>query len=136
MGELEALLAGVPGYSSLTVAMKTAALQGARIPDSEGRYPGEEDYVDTYDVYFAALNLLGYLQAQPFISQVSSEGTSTTVQPPDWSALTRYYQSQSPIMRLQGDTLQVVQLPYDDYIRRTDMSGRSGRFGDVDTDLG
>ena len=56
-------LSTLPGYALLTDTMKTAAMNGALIPDSEGRWPGETDYVPTYDIYFAALKLIPFLQA-------------------------------------------------------------------------
>jgi hypothetical protein len=63
MDELNALLANLPGYASLTETQKQNALDGARIPDSFGIWPGEAGYEVTYDVYYAALTLLGFLQA-------------------------------------------------------------------------
>lgn len=137
MDELNALLENLPGYSSITVAMKNAALSGALIPDAGGVWPGQNGYVPTYDVYFAALNLLGFLQAQPFVRQSSSEGTSVAVDAPDWGALASYYRSQSRIVQSQGGTvLQSVAIPEGPHVRKTDMSGRGPYYGDVDTDLG
>ena len=137
MDELDTLLENLPGYSSITVAMKQAALDGARIPDSSGRWPGQEGYVNTYDVYFAAFTLLGFLRAQPFVRQSSSEGTSVAVDAPDWGALASYYSSQSRIVQSQGGTvLQSVAIPEGPHVRKTDMSGRGSYYGDVDTDLG
>lgn len=137
MDELNALLENLPGYSSITVAMKNAALSGALIPDANGVWPGQDGYVPTYDVYFAALNLLGFMQAQPFVRQSSSEGTSVAVDAPDWGALASYYRSQSRIVQSQGGTvLQSVAIPEGPHVRRTDMSGRGPYYGDVDTDLG
>ena len=137
MDELNALLENLPGYSSITVAMKNAALSGALIPDANGVWPGQGGYVPTYDVYFAALNLLGFLQAQPFVRQSSSEGTSVAVDAPNWSALLNYFRSQSRIIQSQGGTvLQSVAIPEGPHVRKTDMSGRGPYYGDVDTDLG
>lgn len=136
MDELSALLENLPGYSSITMAMKQAALDGARIPDSFGVWPGEEGYETTHDVYFAALNLIGFLQAQPFIKSSSSEGTSVSVEKPDWSALADYYRAMSPICELQGNgVLTRVAIPEGPHVRHTDMSGRGSHYGDVDTDL-
>ena len=137
MDELNALLENLPGYSSITVTMKNAALSGALIPDANGVWPGQNGYIPTYDVYFAALNLLGFLQAQPFVRQSSSEGTSVAVDAPDWGALASYYRSQSRIVQSQGGTvLQSVAIPEGPHVRKTDMSGRGPYYGDVDTDLG
>ncbi|QNL31021.1 hypothetical protein SEA_KAUALA_9 [Microbacterium phage Kauala] len=137
MDELNSLLQNLPGYSLITDTMKQAALDGARIPDSFLLWPGEEGYENTYDVYFAALTLLGFLKAQPVIRQSSSEGTSVAVDAPDWSALSLYYRSLSPIVQAQGNTvLQRVAIPEGPHVRKTDMSGRGSHYGDVDTDLG
>ncbi|QBZ73060.1 hypothetical protein SEA_PHERBOT_9 [Microbacterium phage Pherbot] len=137
LDDLNALLQNLPGFALITDTMKQAALDGARIPDSFLLWPGEEGYENTYDVYFAALTLLGFLQAQPVIRQSSSEGTSVAVDAPNWSALINYYRSQSPICRVQGNqVLQNVPIPDGPHVRKTDMSGRGSHYGDVDTDLG
>ena len=137
MDELNALLAELPGADLVTDAMKIAALQGARIPDAAGRWPGAEDYVDTFDPYFAALGLLGFLRAQPFVRSASSEGTGITVDAPDWNALAAFYRGLSPIARLAGSgPLRKVAIPDLPHVRRVDMSGRWDGYGDVDTDLG
>ncbi|AVJ49757.1 hypothetical protein PBI_LUCKY3_9 [Microbacterium phage Lucky3] len=137
MEDLEALLQNLPGYSLITVSMKQAALDGALVPDSFLIWPGEEGYEVTYDVYFAALSLLGFLQAQPVIRQSSSEGTSVAVDAPNWGALTSYYRSQSRIVQASGNTvLTRVAIPEGPHVRKTDMSGRGTHYGDVDTDLG
>ena len=47
MDELNALLENLPGYSSITVAMKNAALSGALVPDANGVWPGQGGYVPT-----------------------------------------------------------------------------------------
>lgn len=137
MDELSTLLESLPGYSSITVAMKQAALDGARIPDSFGIWPGEEGYETTYDVYFAAINLVGFLQAQPVIRQSSSEGTSVAVDAPDWQALLSYFRSQSPIVGLGGDqVIQRVNIPDPPHVVKLNMNSRDTRYGDFDTDLG
>lgn len=137
MDELNALLANLPGYSLITEQMKLAALEGARVPDSFLVWPGEEGYDPTYDVYFAALSLLGFLQAQPVVRQSSSEGTAVAVDAPNWGALISYYRSMSRIVNATGNqVLQKVLIPDGPHVRKTDMSGRFDRYGDVDTDLG
>ncbi|AVO24400.1 hypothetical protein PBI_ADLER_9 [Microbacterium phage AlexAdler] len=136
MDELNALLQNLPGYALLTETMKQAALNGAQVPDSFGIWPGEEGYEPTYDVYFAALTLLGYLMAQPVVRQTSSEGTSVAVDAPDWSALAAYYRSQSVICNATGNgVLQRVTIPDVAHVRRTPMEGYGHGYGDVDTDL-
>lgn len=134
--ELNALLSSLPGYALLTDPMKNAALAGAVVPDADGVWPGEDGYVTTYDVYFAAISLVGFLQAQPVIRQTSSEGTSLAVDAPDWSGLLAWYRSMSPICGAVGNQLlTIVPIPGGPHVRRTDMSGRDNS-GDVDTDLG
>lgn len=137
MGTLDDLLSNLPGYSLITEGMKTAALEGARIPDSFGVWPGEEGYEPTYDNFFAALNLIGFLQAQPVVTNTGSEGTSVTVSKPEWAALVRYYRSQSPIINATGqDVLTRVIIPDVPHVVPTDMSGRGSHYGDINTDIG
>ncbi|AVJ51146.1 hypothetical protein FDJ44_gp08 [Microbacterium phage Pikmin] len=137
MDELNSLLSNLPNYALITEDMKQAALEGARIPDEQLRWPGEDGYEATYDVFFAAITLVGFLRAQPFVNSASSEGTSVSVEKPDWDALLAYYRSQSPIVSATGNSvLQRVTIPDVPHVRRTDMSGRWDSNGDVDTDLG
>lgn len=134
---LDDLLKSLPGYLLLTEAMKNAALSGALIPDADGVWPGQDGYVPTHDVYFAALNLLGFLQAQPVVTNTSSEGTSVTVSKPEWAALVRYYRSQSPIINATGqDVLTRIVIPDVPHVVPTDMSGRGSHYGDINTDIG
>ncbi|AVR56095.1 hypothetical protein PBI_BEEBEE8_10 [Microbacterium phage BeeBee8] len=135
MDELNALLQNLPGFTLLTETQKQAALTGAQVPDSFGIWPGEEGYEVTYDVYFAALTLLGFLMAQPVVRQTSSEGTSIAVDAPDWRALATYYRSQSVICNATGNgILQRVTIPDVPHVRKTDMRGDQHGYGDVDTD--
>ncbi|QWS69675.1 hypothetical protein SEA_WILLIAMSTRONG_8 [Microbacterium phage WilliamStrong] len=137
MDDLNALLVSLPGYGLLTPNMKQNALNGARIPDAAGVWPDQPDYEATYDVYFAAISLIGFLQAQPVVRQSSSEGTSVAVDAPNWYGLLTWYRSMSPICQGQGnDVLTLVPIPDVPHVRRTDMSGRGDEYGDVDTDLG
>ena len=137
MSTLDDLLSSLPGYSLITEGMKTAALEGARVPDSFGVWPLEEGYEQTYDNFFAALNLIGFLQAQPVVTNTASEGTSVTVSKPEWDALIRYYRSMSPIIQTAGqDVLTRVEIPDLPHVVPTNMSGRRSHYGDIDTDLG
>ena len=137
MDELEALLAGLPNASLITDGMKQSALNGAQIPDGNGVWPGQAGYMATYDVYYAALTLLGFLQAQPVVRQSSSEGTSVAVDAPNWAGLTAYYRGMSPISQATGSgILSKVLIPDAPHVRRTNMSGHGGAYVDVDTDLG
>lgn len=137
MEELEELLSNLPGYELLTPAMKNRALAGALIPDSSGVWPGHDGYVTTYDVYYAAISLIGFLQAQPVVRQSSSEGTSIAVDAPNWAGLIAWYKSMSPICGAQPSAvLTRVPIPEGPHVVRTDMRGRDQDYGDVDTDLG
>lgn len=134
--ELNALLSPLPGYAVLTEQMKLNALSLALVPDAAGVWPGQPGYVETYDVYWAALSLTGYMMAQPFVKQVASEGTSTTVEAPNWSSITAYFRSQSRIAcATTGAILTEVPIPGLPHVVPTDMSGRWDGYGDVDTDL-
>lgn len=136
MDDLNALLISLPGYGLLTPNMKQNALNGALMPDSAGVWPGEQNYVITYDEYFAAISLVGFLQAQPVVRQASSEGTSTAVDAPQWGNLLAWYRSMSPICKAQGSTLLTsIPIPGGPHVLPTDMSGRWDGNGDVDTDL-
>lgn len=136
MDDLNALLITLPGYGLLSPNMKQHALDGAVIPDAAGVWPGQEDYVPTYDVYFAAMSLIGFLQAQPVVRQVSSEGTSTAVDAPQWGNLLVWYRSMSPICQAAGvNVLTPITIPDGPHVVRNDMSGRGDGNGDIDTDL-
>lgn len=137
MDDLNALLANLPNASLITTNMKQAALDGARVPDSFLVWPGEPGYENTYDFFFAAYNLIAFLQAQPVVRSTSSEGTSISVDAPDWAALRDYYKSQSIIFGASGNgVLTKVLIPEGPHVLPTDMSGRWDGYGDVDTDLG
>jgi len=133
MDELSNLLQTLPGYGLISVSMKQAALDGARIPDSNGMWPGEAGYLVTYDVYFAALSLLGFMQAQPFVKQTSSEGTSVTVDPPSWGTLAAYFRTLSVIFSgADNSVIKILPIPGRPHVYRTNM--RRGQ-NDVDTDV-
>ncbi|UVK59227.1 hypothetical protein SEA_QUARTZ_8 [Microbacterium phage Quartz] len=137
MDELNALLSPLPGYGLLTEQMKQRALAGALVPDSFGIWPGQPGYETTYDPYFAALGLLGYLMAQPVLRQTSSEGTSVAVDAPDWGALSTYFRSMSPICAATGNgVLNRVAIPDVPHVYRTNMNHGGERYGDIDTDMG
>jgi len=135
--DLNELLAPLPGYAVLTPTMKQNALNMALIPDAAGVWPGNPDYVTTYDVYWAAISLSGYMMAQPFVKQAASEGTSTTVDAPNWSGILAYFRSQSVIAQATEATpiLTELVIPGLPHVIATDMSGRWDGYGDVDTDL-
>ena len=135
MDDLNALLSPLPGYAVLTDPMKQNALNMALIPDINGVWPGGEGYIATYDVYWAATSLTGYMMAQPFVRAASSEGTSTTVDAPQWSSIIAFFQSQSVISSVVSTILVEVPIPGLPHVVHTDMSGRGSDYGDVDTDL-
>jgi hypothetical protein len=117
--------------------MKTQALAGALVPDSAGVWPGQENYTPTYDVYFAAVGLVGFLKAQPVVRASSSEGTSVSVDAPNWSGLEAWYKSMSKIYQTTGGSvLQVVPIPGGPEGFWTNMAERGVGYDDVDTDLG
>lgn len=137
--DLNELLAGLPNATLISTNMKNAALAGALIPDEDSVWPGSTDpvYVPTYDVYYAALTLLGWLRAQPVVRQTSSEGTSIAVDKPDWSAISTYYQSMSVIFQATSSgVLNKVLIPDGPHVRRTNMNVPGVKYGDVDTDVG
>jgi hypothetical protein len=136
MSDLDELLSPLPGFELLTPAMKQRALDGSLIPDSFNVWPGQSGYESTYDVYFAALNLISFLRAQKVVRQVSSEGTSVAVDAPDWSSLVIYYRSMSSIVSATGNTiLQVVPIPDSSHVKRVNMRSGGAAHVDVDTDV-
>jgi hypothetical protein len=136
MEDLDALLVNLPNFSLLTSPMKQDALNGALIPDSADVWPGNDDYVSTYDAYYAAISLVGFLQAQPVVRQSSSEGTSVAVDAPNWTGLLAWYRSMSPICAATGTgILNKVLIPEVSHVRHTDMSSAVNGNDNVDTDL-
>lgn len=137
LDDLNALLAPLPGYAILTDSMKNAALNLAVVPDAAGVWPGQPDYVPTYDIYWAAVSLIGFLQAQPVVRQTSSEGTSVAVDAPNWNGIIAFYRSQSVIAQAtaSGSILTEIPIPGLPHVVPVDMSGRWDGYGDVDTDL-
>lgn len=135
--DLNALLVSLPNYSLLSNQMKMDALAGARIPDSAGVWPDESGYVSTYDIYFAAIGLIGFLRAQPIVRSSSSEGTSVSVDAPDWNGLLAWYRSMSPICMATGNNvLTRVSIPEGPHVKRVPMNLREADYDNVDTDLG
>ena len=135
--KLNELLSVLPGHNTLTNSMKTIAMNSAVIPDENGVWPGQAGYLPTYDVYFAALKLIPFLQAQPIVTSAGSEGTSVTVSAPDWGALITFYRGSSPIIQATGtDVLAVVPIPDPPHVVRVSMRDRGGYYGDVNTGIG
>ena len=134
--DLTTLVVNLPNASILTAQMKLDALAGARIPDQFGVWPGQPGYVETHDLYFAAIGLIGFLQAQPVIRQSSSEGTSVAVDAPNWSGLVAWYRSMSAIARVSpSDVLNRITIPDVPHVRRISMTYGGDSNDNVDTDL-
>lgn len=137
MEELDKLLAALPNSDKVTTEMKQAALNGSLIPDPDGIWPGQVGYVTTHDVYWAAINLMPFMQAQPQVTSASSEGTSVTATRFDWDAIASFYRGMSVIVGANPrDVLNLVAIPDVPHVRRVPMNDRGGYYGDVDTDLG
>lgn len=135
--KLNELLQALPGYTLISDTMRESAMGSALVPDSEGRWPGSSGYEETYDLFFAALALVPFLQAQPAVTSAGSEGTSVTATAFDWQALIRFYRLQSQIYLGAGQTiLQVLPIPDPPHVVRVPMNDRGGYYGDVDTDIG
>jgi hypothetical protein len=136
---LDEILAGLPNASMLTTTMKETALHQSAIPDANGVWPGKSGYSDTFDIYWAAIQLISFLKAQPFVNQTASEGTSITVSRPDWGALVAYYQSMSPIAgATAAPALSYINIPSTPVAVKVDMNdedwkGRRTSYGDVNT---
>ena len=136
LSSLNQLLVTLPNATVLTDMMKTDALVQSYIPDSQGVWPGKPGYFKTYDIYFAAIRLLNFLQAQPVVRQSSSEGTSVAVDAPNWAGLIAYFRSMSPIMQASGSgVLSAVNIPGGPHVKRVDMRNGGDGYDDVDTDL-
>ena len=137
MDELNQLLSGLPGFASLSDPAKQRALDLSLIPDDNGVWPGKPGYEQTYDVYYAALNLVGFMQAIPQVTSAGSEGTNVSTTKPDWASFSRYLRSMSPIINQTGNSvLTPVDIPYGPHVVKVPMNDRSGYFGDVDSDIG
>jgi hypothetical protein len=138
--ELTALIANLPGASLITEKMKTDALAVSLVPDALGVWPGFPNYVVTVDLYYAALQLINFLRGQPVIRNSSSEGTSVSVDAPDWASIMAYYKSMSVIAKANSsDLLKVVYIPDPPHVKKVPMGseyGRGSSYDNVDTDLG
>lgn len=135
MEELEQLLKSLPGYDLVTEGMKHKALQGARIPDADGNMPGDRKYVPTYDAYFAAYGLVGFMQAQPNVVTASSEGTSITTTRFNWDGLRQWLRSNSTICQsTDADVFTIIPVPDTKPVVHTAMY-EGGSDDNQDTDV-
>ena len=78
--------------SLLSVADEDAALDAARVPDSVGRAPGEDGYVETFDGWAAAAEAADLLAIRALgmsgrVESFSSEGASFQWKAADFSAM-------------------------------------------------
>lgn len=78
--------------SLLSVADEDAALDAARVPDSAGRAPGEDGYVETFDGWAAAAEAADLLAIRALgqsgrLESFSSEGASFQWKAADFSAM-------------------------------------------------
>lgn len=135
--DITALVANLPGAALISSKQYGDALAGALMPDAAGVWPGNPGYVETHDIYFAAIALIGFLQAQPVVRQSSSEGTSVAVDAPNWAGLLAYYRGASPICGAMGTGVLVpVRIPDGPHVYHTDMTGFGGDdSGNIDTDV-
>lgn len=134
--DLTDLVSNLPNAALLTDSMKQSALNGSLVPDSFGVWPGQDGYEATYDIYFAAVSLIGFLQAQPVLRQSSSEGTSVAIDAPNWAGLVAWYRSMSPIAQAtRADVIGIIPIPGGPHVYHTDMRNGGGDYDDIDTDL-
>lgn len=139
--ELDGIMSNLPGYDTVTQTMKNAALSQSLVPDYAGVWPGQLNYSPTYDVYWAAISLVGFLQAQPVLRQHSSEGTSFAMDAPSWGSLVAFYKSMSRIAgATEAPVIGTVAIPFTPHVKHVDMSGRTASgertpYGDIDTDV-
>lgn len=79
------------------------ALTFSRIPDEEGRPPTDPDYVETFDLYWAAAECMLIRHRRTLmqggkVTEFTSEGSRFKVEGgADWLALARYWRDQSPL---------------------------------------
>lgn len=101
--ELASMVDATGTEPALTDADLDAALTAARIVDSEGRTPSDPDYVETFDLYYAAAEcmLIRYRKTAMKgrgITRFTSEGaTFEKDDSVDWLALARWWRTQSPL---------------------------------------
>lgn len=132
---VDELLSMVPGYSSVPEGIKIHAVSSSLIPDAEGNFPGDSDYVSTHDQFYAALQLVAILSSMPAVTTTSSEGTSVTATKMDWENMRRWLKSQSLIYSMNDSVFGIVDVTGYHDITRTNMSGKRYRYGDIDTDI-
>lgn len=134
--DLNAIVSTLPGANTVSAVLKNAALAKSQVPDSAGVWPGDAGYVPTYDVFYAASVVASFLSSQSEVTATSSEGSSVTVTPTNWSAVISSFLGMSTIVAARtADVLRVVELPCDPHVRPVPMGGGWGD-SDYDTDMG
>lgn len=109
---LDQILQSIPHGDKITEDQKAHALSQSLVPDANGVWPSHEGYIATYDVFYAALSLVDLMEAQPAVTQASSEGTSVSTTAVDWSKIRKWLASGSVVAGNQL-AFTVIPLPYD-----------------------
>ena len=137
MDELDIILGQVQGYDAVPNELKAHALEGSLIPDVNGVWPSKVGYIPTYDHYYAAMNLVGYLRAQPQVTSTGSEGTNVTVSPTNWDSLLIWLKSKSSIVLVSGDSvITPVSIQLGPHVVKQNMQGSGVYRGETDNTLG
>lgn len=137
MDELDIILGQVQGYDAVPNELKAHALEGSLIPDKNGVWPSKVGYIPTYDHYYAAMNLVNYLRAQPQVTTAGSEGTNVTVSPTNWDSLLIWLKSKSSIVLVSGDSvITPVSIPLGPHVVKRNMQGSGVYRGETDNTIG
>ena len=137
MDELDIILGQVQGYDAVPNELKAHALEGSLIPDKNGVWPSKAGYIPTYDHYYAAMNLVSYLRAQPQVTSTGSEGTNVTVSPTNWDSLLIWLKSKSAIVLVSGDSvITPVSITLGPHVVKRNMQGSGVYRGETDNTLG
>ena len=137
MDELDIILGQVQGYDAVPNELKAHALEGSLIPDVNGVWPSKVGYIPTYDHYYAAMNLVSYLRAQPQVTSTGSEGTNVTVSPTNWDSLLIWLKSKSSIVMVSGDSvITPVSIQLGPHVVKQNMQGSGVYRGETDNTLG
>jgi hypothetical protein len=99
IAEVMALLEGVaplPSYEVLGLLLDQSVL-----PDAAGVMPATDGWIPTYDTSWAVALVADRLAltaaSQGTVTQVTSEGTTVQMTPPDWASVAIYWRSRSRI---------------------------------------
>lgn len=96
-------LVGDHAASLLTAEDLTHAVDQAAVPDTAGRLPGADDWVPTYEPYWAAAEAVTALAiralAAPKLTKVTAEGAAFERAGPAWWGAAEALRAKSPIAR-------------------------------------